>query len=188
METSTIVILIALTVLILLIVYTQLRATSTTTENFEEPVYVEDESVPSMFQPSDSMKNIAEYEIEPSDLSSSTTPMGAPMPVPAAAPVPTDEGRLDMPSDKIKVEDLLPKDAANSKWAQANPAGQGDIDSQNYLTAGHLIGVNTVGPSLRNANMQLRSDPPIERVDVGPWSQTTIEYDVNRRFFEIGQC
>ena len=88
--------------------------------------------------------------------------------------------------DKLSVDDLLPKDAANSKWAKVNPAGQGDVDGKNFLTAGYLSGVNTVGPSLRNANMQLRSDPPIERMNVGPWNQSTIEYDASRKFFEIG--
>jgi hypothetical protein len=92
------------------------------------------------------------------------------------------------PKDKLKVEDLLPKDAANSKWAQVNPAGQGDVDNKNFLTAGYLVGVNTVGPSLRNANQQIRSDPPIERMSVGPWNQATIEYDGSRKFFEIGEC
>jgi len=92
------------------------------------------------------------------------------------------------PKDKLNVEDLLPKDAANSKWAQVNPAGQGDVDNKNFLTAGYLVGVNTVGPSLRNANQQIRSDPPIERMSVGPWNQTTIEYDGSRKFFEIGEC
>ena len=90
------------------------------------------------------------------------------------------------PKDKLSVEDLLPKDAANSKWAQVVPAGQGDVDNKNFLTAGYLTGVNTVGPSLRNANMQLRSDPPIERMNVGPWNKSTIEYDASRKFFEIG--
>jgi hypothetical protein len=92
------------------------------------------------------------------------------------------------PRDKLTVEDLLPKDAANSKWAQVIPAGQGDVKDQNYLTAGYLSGVNTVGQSMRNANYQLRSDPPIDRMNVGPWNQTTIEFDTSRKFFEIGDC
>jgi hypothetical protein len=92
------------------------------------------------------------------------------------------------PRDKLTVEDLLPKDAANSKWAQVIPAGQGDVKDQNYLTAGYLSGVNTVGQSMRNANYQLRSDPPIDRMNVGPWNQTTIEYDASRKMFEIGSC
>ncbi len=92
------------------------------------------------------------------------------------------------PRDKITVDDLLPKDAANSKWAQVNPAGQGDVKDQNFLTAGMHIGVNTVGQTLRNPNLQLRSDPPNPRAQVSPWNQTTIEYDNSRRFFEVGEC
>lgn len=92
------------------------------------------------------------------------------------------------PRDKNTVEDLLPKDAANSKWAQANPAGQGSVSDKNFLNAGFLAGINTVGQSMKNPNYQLRSDPPIEKINVGPWQQSTIEFDVSRRFFEIGDC
>lgn len=92
------------------------------------------------------------------------------------------------PRDTNTPDDLIPKDAANSKWAQVMPAGQGDVKDQNFLTAGHHIGINTVGQSLRNANLQLRSDPPVPRAAVGPWQQSTIEYDNSRRQFEIGQC
>jgi len=92
------------------------------------------------------------------------------------------------PRDKNTVADLLPKDAANSKWAQANPAGQGSVTDQNLLNAGYLMGINTVGQTLKNPNYQLRSDPPIEKINIGPWQQSTIEYDVSRRFFEIGEC
>jgi len=92
------------------------------------------------------------------------------------------------PRDKNTVQDLLPKDAANSKWAQANPAGTGSVTDQNFLNSGYLAGINTVGQTLKNPNYQLRSDPPIEKQNVGPWQQSTIEYDVNRRFFEIGSC
>ena len=51
---------------------------------------------------------------------------------------------------------------------------------------GHHIGINTVGQSLRNANRQLRSEPPNPQVKVSPWNQTTIEADTNRRPMEIG--
>ena len=92
------------------------------------------------------------------------------------------------PRDKLTAEDLLPKDAANSKWAQVSPAGQGDVKDQNLLTAGYLMGINTVGQSMRNANYQIRSDPPNARMNVGPWNQSTIESDQSRRHFEIGEC
>jgi len=88
------------------------------------------------------------------------------------------------PRDRLTADDLLPKDAANSKFAQVNPAGQGDVDGQNYLTAGHQSGVNSVGTSLRNANRQVRSEPPNPQVKVSPWMQTTIGPDLNRRPLE----
>jgi hypothetical protein len=88
------------------------------------------------------------------------------------------------PKDQINPQELLPNDP-NSKWAQVNPMGQGDIAGKNYLSAGALIGVNTIGQSLRNANYQLRSDPPNPQVKVSIWNQSTIEPDANRRSLEI---
>lgn len=87
--------------------------------------------------------------------------------------------------DVLTSADLLPNDA-NSKWAQVSPSGQGSLQDKNFLSAGHHIGINTVGQSLRNANRQLRSDPPNPQVKVSPWNQTTIEADTNRRPMEIG--
>jgi hypothetical protein len=92
------------------------------------------------------------------------------------------------PKDKLTPEDLLPKNAANSKWAQVNPAGQGDVKNQNFLTSGYHVGVNTVGTTLRNANMQIRSEPPNPQNKVSPWNQTTIQPDLNRKPLEINGC
>ena len=89
------------------------------------------------------------------------------------------------PKDVLNSADLLPRDA-NSLHAQVVPSGQGALGDQNFLTAGYHLGVNTVGQTLRNANRQLRSDPPNAQVKVSPWNQTTIEPDVNRRPLEIG--
>jgi|MDTG01.4.fsa_nt_gb hypothetical protein len=88
------------------------------------------------------------------------------------------------PRDRLTASDLLPKDAANSKWAQVNPAGQGEVDGRNYLTSGANIGTNSVGTSLRNANRQLRSEPANPQVKVSPWMNTTIGPDLNRRPLE----
>lgn len=89
------------------------------------------------------------------------------------------------PKDVLNAGDLLPADA-NSQWAQANPGGQGSLSDKNFLNAGYHVGVNTVGQSLRNANRQLRSDPPNPQTKVSPWMQTTIEPDINRKPFEVG--
>jgi len=92
------------------------------------------------------------------------------------------------PKDKLTPEDLLPRDAANSEWAQVNPAGQGDVENQNFLTAGHHVGINSVGSTLRNPNLQLRSEIPNPQKKVSPWLQSTIEPDLNRRPLEINGC
>ena len=90
------------------------------------------------------------------------------------------------PRDRLSADDLLPKDAADSKWAQINPSGGGNISDQNYLTAGYHVGVNTVGQSLRNANLQLRSEIPNPQDAVGPWMISTIEPDLRQNTLEIG--
>jgi hypothetical protein len=88
------------------------------------------------------------------------------------------------PRDQLTPSELLPKDP-NSIWAQQNPMGTGSLKGKNFLSAGALIGVNTVGQSLRNANYQLRSEPPNPQVPVSVFNQTTIEPDINRRTLEI---
>ena len=92
------------------------------------------------------------------------------------------------PKDRLGAQDLLPKDQANSRWAQLNPAGQGDVKDQNFLQAGHLSGINTtMGSRTKNANMQLRSEPLNEQKVVSPWIQSTILPDTLRRPLEIGE-
>ena len=88
------------------------------------------------------------------------------------------------PRDRLTADDLLPKDAANSQFSQVNPSGQGDTDSKNHLTAGYTLGVNSIGNSLRNANRQLRSEPPTPQLKVSPWMNTTIGPDLGRKPLE----
>ena len=78
--------------------------------------------------------------------------------------------------------DLLPKDN-NSEWASMNPATKG-LEGQTFLDPNQKIGM--MSQSLRNANQTLRSDPPIPQVQVGPFLNTTIEPDTNRRPLDIG--
>jgi hypothetical protein len=102
------------------------------------------------------------------------------------SPMPFPEGDMPAncyPKQQLTPQELLPGDP-NSKWAQVNPMGQGDINGKNFLNAGALIGVNTVGQSLRNANQQLRSEPPCPQLQVSIWNQTTIEPDLQRRPLE----
>jgi len=124
-------------------------------------------------------------------------------PVPSDAQVPTVQGFADLstmegpasfgdaqapagcyPRDQLTPSELLPRDP-NSVWAQQNPMGSGSLKGKNFLSAGALIGINTVGQSLRNANWQIRSEPPNPQVPVSVFYQSTIEPDVNRRTLEI---
>lgn len=90
------------------------------------------------------------------------------------------------PKDQLNAKDLLPKEDGYNTWQQANPQGQGHLSDKNFLESGHHFGINTVGQSLKNANLGLRSDPVIPQVNVGPWQQSTYEQDTNRRALEIG--
>lgn len=80
--------------------------------------------------------------------------------------------------------DLLPK--GDSQWAQLNPSGKGELANINLLKAGYHIGIDTIGSSMRNSNLQIRSDPVCPQLNVGPWNQSTITPDVFRPPLEIG--
>lgn len=82
-------------------------------------------------------------------------------------------------------QDLLPKDK-NSEWAKLNPVNSDQPILPSLLSAGNLIGLDTVGQTLKNANLQLRSDPIIQKMNVGPWNNSTYEADLGRVPMEIG--
>jgi hypothetical protein len=82
--------------------------------------------------------------------------------------------------------DLLPSDMNNS-WANLNPVGNADLKNINLLNPTQLTGINTQGSSLRNPNLQLRSEPPNPRTNTNcPWNISTIEADQFRKILEIG--
>ena len=82
--------------------------------------------------------------------------------------------------------DLLPKTGDNA-WGQLMPnSGNGDLANVNLLDAGFHNGIDTVMGSLRNANLQVRSEPPNPQSKVSPWLNTTIEPDLMRVPLELG--
>jgi hypothetical protein len=89
------------------------------------------------------------------------------------------------PKDQLVASDLLPTEGG---FLESNPATQGQLMNRNLFESGHHGGLNTQGGTNRNSNRQIRSDPLIPRRDVGPWSQSTLEPNTNRRPFEIGGC
>ena len=75
-----------------------------------------------------------------------------------------------------KSSNYLPKD--DSKW-QNMPVR---VNNSDLIGASHRhIGVGTVGSSLRNANLQLRAEPPNPQNQVSPWMNTTIGPDLKRK-------
>ncbi len=83
-------------------------------------------------------------------------------------------------------EDLLPKGANTSDLSNLAPVGEGDFQNVNLLKSGHHAGIDTVAGTLRNANLQLRSEPPNPQEQVSPWLNTTIKPDLMRTPLELG--
>tara|TARA_B100000886_G_C20383198_1_gene474843 strand:+ start:443 stop:1036 length:594 start_codon:yes stop_codon:yes gene_type:complete len=121
------------------------------------------------------------------------------VPVPGATPVATTDGEQFLavngltsgkkPTNScnnqpvMDPKELLPSDN-NNEWSNIMP--NNDLKNVGMLNAGHHVGINTVGSSLRNANLQIRSEPVIPQTNIGPWNNTTIEADNLRRNLEIG--
>lgn len=93
------------------------------------------------------------------------------------------------PQPALKAEDLLPKEDSQAikEFNIAKPVGEGILQGVNMLDAGFHVGVNTIGQSLRNANRQLRAEPPNPQVQVSPWMMSSIGPDLLRRPLEDGE-
>jgi hypothetical protein len=84
--------------------------------------------------------------------------------------------------------DLLPNDQ-NSQWSALNPntVNSGSVLMPDLLQAGYHIGLDTIGQTLRNANLQLRSDPIIPKKDAfNGIFQSTIEPNLGQVPLELG--
>ena len=94
------------------------------------------------------------------------------------------------PQNTLTPEDLLPEGEGNQikDFNEGIPeTGEGILKGVNFLDAGFHVGVNTVGQSLRNANQQLRAEPPNPQVNVSPWMNSTITPDLPRKPLEVGE-
>ena len=116
----------------------------------------------------------------------SATNISAPMTSPTAQSAPITGAGFSL-QPVANPADLLPSDQ-NSQWSSLNPSSmnKGDMLMPDLLQAGYHIGLDTIGQTLRNPNLQLRSDPIINKAMVGPWNQSTIEPDFARVPLELG--
>ena len=106
---------------------------------------------------------------------------------PAAPTAPVPEVATTVPAvdSSLSPSDLLPHDE-NSQWGEFNTLGK-SANTPDLLQAGYHIGLDTIGQTMRNANLQERSDPVIKKTLVCPWNQSTIEPDLARTPLELGQ-
>jgi hypothetical protein len=92
---------------------------------------------------------------------------------------------LANPSGRVMqtATDLRPQEM-NSGWFNSPY----DRDSQLKIENGNLlasatgqakIGIDTIGQSLKNASYDIRGSVPIVKFDIGPFNNSTIEYDYN---------
>ena len=97
-----------------------------------------------------------------------------------AASVPTTKESPDVgatPPPPLTANELLPNGATEE--------GDNKLGGMNFLQAGDQFNINTVSGSLRNANYQLRADPPIAKtLNNCPWNTSTIEADLERKPLE----
>ena len=78
-------------------------------------------------------------------------------------------------NNSLNPTDLLPYDSESSEPTELK---------MNFLDSEKMTGVNTVSSSLRNANLQLRSEPANPQTMVCPWMQSTIQPDLERKPLE----
>tara|TARA_B100000427_G_C15443546_1_gene566254 strand:- start:139 stop:801 length:663 start_codon:yes stop_codon:yes gene_type:complete len=95
------------------------------------------------------------------------------------------------PQNTLGPADLLPEGEADQIQTfnkDVPEGGEGILKGVNFLDAGFHVGVNTIGQSLRNANLNLRAEPPNPRTQVSPWLNSTIDQDLARRPLGDGLC
>lgn len=86
--------------------------------------------------------------------------------------------------DQLSPDELMPKDN-NNAWTDVNPD---TLKGMNFLNAGWNVGIDSVGQTNRNPNLQLRSEPANPQIAHSIFLNTTIEPDTHRRPFELGGC
>ena len=81
---------------------------------------------------------------------------------------------------KYDAKDFLPKEI-NSEWFDTDfsQAKYNVNDDKLINTERYVIGINTVGQSLKNANYDIRGTVPNPKFTVSPWNNSTYEPDFN---------
>jgi hypothetical protein len=114
--------------------------------------------------------------------------MGAPTVIGASsqAAVPVGGSKAYASQPVANPSDLLPSDK-NNAWTSLNPnSNVNQVVIPDLLEAGYHIGLDTIGQTLKNPNLQERSEPIIPKQNVSPWNNSSYEPDIARVPLEIG--
>lgn len=84
-------------------------------------------------------------------------------------------------TNTLKSGDLLPNEAPNDFNTFKINATY--LDSNLAADAVHLVGVDTIGSTKRNASTDLRGNVPCPKFAVSPWNNSTIDPDTNNKGF-----
>lgn len=121
------------------------------------------------------------FQYEPNDLQESGASIDAaferPIP-PEARPDVVDINKNNV--KKYNAKDFLPKEI-NDQWFDTDfsQAKFNLNDDKLINTDRYVIGVNTVGQSLKNASYDIRGTIPNPKFTVSPWNNSTYEADYN---------
>jgi len=94
---------------------------------------------------------------------------------------PTQKNVVNMNNVKeYNAKDFLPKEI-NNDWFNTDfsQAKQNLQDDKLINTERYVIGINTVGQSLKNASYDIRGTIPNPKYSVSPWNNSTYEADLN---------
>lgn len=99
--------------------------------------------------------------------------------VPGMLELESERSELDPSLIQSEANDLLPNPQEDDKF---NAAG-GPVLNNNNLVSSFKIPM--LSQTLRNANLQIRSEPPNPQTEVCAWNQSTIQPDQHRRSLDI---
>lgn len=140
-------------------------------------IVTEAEKVPEETEKVDSV-----FNFEGSD---ATATSGADLSSAFSKPVPTSTATdtVNLTKNNVKnynAKDFLPKEV-NDEWFDTDfsQAKYNINDDKLINTERYVIGVNTVGQSLKNASYDIRGTIPNPKFSVSPWNNSTYEPDFN---------
>lgn len=107
----------------------------------------------------------------------------SPEPTSVHEPTPTQEPMLQSTNEATS---LLPTQD-NSAWSSFQPTAGGN-QMPDLLEPRQFIGLDTVGQSLKNPNLQLRSEPVIPKTNSWGINMSSYEPDRQQVAFEIGSA